>query len=74
MTLSLLIGAIFWQVRGGREQEYVWDRIGFITTMLGIGVVPLMMVELWNGKLCVIFLVTAFVNSFFSKILGYIQT
>jgi len=50
ITMSLLIGGIFWQVRSGREQEFVWDRIGFVTTMLGVGVIPLMLGELWNGK------------------------
>lgn len=47
--LSLSIGSIYWQVRSGVEQEYVWDRIGFIQTMLGIGIVPLLLSELSNG-------------------------
>lgn len=50
LTLSLLIGGIFWQVRAGREQEYVWDRLGFLSTMLGVGVLPLLLGDLWNGK------------------------
>ncbi|KPM02319.1 ABC transporter sub-family G-like protein 2 [Sarcoptes scabiei] len=51
LLLSLMIGAIFWQVRGGREQEFVWDRIGFINTMLSIGIVPILIFELINGML-----------------------
>ena len=45
----MLIGGIFWEVRSGREQEYVWDRIGFINTILGVGLVPLLLVEIHSA-------------------------
>ena len=50
VTLSFIIGGLYWQVRSGREQEFVWDRIGFIGTILGIGIVPLLLGEISSGK------------------------
>lgn len=54
LFLSLMIGTIFWQVRTGREQEFVWDRIGFINTMISIGIFPILGVELVNGKIIIL--------------------
>ena len=51
---SLIIGAIYWQIRTGREQEFVWDRIGFINTMISIGIIPILMIEFINGKFFVV--------------------
>ncbi|OTF82901.1 ABC transporter sub-family G-like protein [Euroglyphus maynei] len=33
-------------IRTGREQEFVWDRIGFINAMISIGIIPILMIEL----------------------------
>lgn len=49
--LSSLVGGIYWQVRAGREQESVWDRLGFLATMLTIVPIPLMISELSTGEL-----------------------
>lgn len=50
MIVSLAIGAVYWQVRAGREQEFVWDRVGFVTTMLSVGLLPVLLSDIWSGK------------------------
>lgn len=41
--ISVLLGAIFWNVRAGLDQEHVLDRLGFHYALLGICLWPLLL-------------------------------
>lgn len=41
--MSVLVGAIFWNVRLGREQEHVNDRFGFYYAIMAIAVWPFLL-------------------------------
>lgn len=45
-----MCGVIYWHVRNGREQEYIWDRIGFYHAILTIMPIPLLLIEINDGK------------------------
>lgn len=51
LLLSLITGTIFYHVRLGREQEWVWDRIMFYHCLLAIVPVPLYLIQMNDGKL-----------------------
>ncbi|CAG2167830.1 unnamed protein product [Oppiella nova] len=46
LCLSVMCGVIYWHVRSGREQEYIWDRIGFYHAILTIFTIPLLLIEI----------------------------
>ncbi|XP_064476475.1 ATP-binding cassette sub-family G member 8-like isoform X2 [Ornithodoros turicata] len=51
--MSVLLGAIFWNVRAGREQEHVMDRFGLYYALLGFCLWPLllnMVTNVWKEK------------------------
>jgi len=50
LCLSVMCGVIYWHVRNGREQEYIWDRIGFYHAILTIMPIPLLLIEINDGK------------------------
>lgn len=50
LCLSVMCGIIYWHVRVGREQEFIWDRIGFYHAILTIFTIPLLLIELNDGK------------------------
>ncbi|XP_054706333.1 LOW QUALITY PROTEIN: ATP-binding cassette sub-family G member 8-like [Uloborus diversus] len=47
--MSVLIGAIYWNVRSGREQEHVHDRLGFCYVMLALAPWPTLLCTLGNA-------------------------
>ncbi|RWS15545.1 ATP-binding cassette sub-family G member 8-like protein [Dinothrombium tinctorium] len=46
LCLSIICGVIYWHVRGGREQEHLWDRIGLYHILLSILPLPLFLIEI----------------------------
>lgn len=51
--ISVLLGAIFWNVRAGIEQEHVLDRLGFHYALLGLCLWPLLLgdiTDVWKEK------------------------
>ncbi|RWS28135.1 ATP-binding cassette sub-family G member 8-like protein [Leptotrombidium deliense] len=46
LCLSILCGVIYWHIRGGREQEHYWDRIGFYHVLLAVLPLPLFLTEI----------------------------
>ncbi|KAH7646586.1 abc transporter sub-family g-like protein [Dermatophagoides farinae] len=66
LLLSLIIGGIYWQIRTGREQEFVWDRIGFINTMISIGIIPILTIELINAYTEKLYIISEVHQGFYS--------
>ncbi|XP_042910470.1 ATP-binding cassette sub-family G member 8 isoform X2 [Parasteatoda tepidariorum] len=55
--MSVCIGAAFWNVRSGREQEHIEDRFGFYYVMLTMGVWPTLLYtisRIWKEKATVV--------------------
>ena len=50
LLLSIVLGVIYWHVRVGREQEHLWDRIGFYHSLLAIVPLPLLLITINDGK------------------------
>lgn len=50
LLLSIMCGIIYWHVRVGREQEHLWDRIGFYHAMLAVVPLPLFLIIINDGK------------------------
>ena len=50
LCLSVMCGVIYWHIRSSREQEFIWDRIGFYHAMLTIFTIPLLLIELNDGN------------------------
>ncbi|XP_077500584.1 ATP-binding cassette sub-family G member 8 isoform X2 [Amblyomma americanum] len=51
--ISVLLGAIFWNVRAGLDQEHVLDRLGFHYALLGLCLWPLLLgdvTDVWREK------------------------
>lgn len=51
--MSVLIGVIYWKVRGGLEQEFVLDRIGMYYVIMGVALLPMMLnyiTDVWRDK------------------------
>ncbi|KAI1292780.1 ATP-binding cassette sub-family G member 8 [Halotydeus destructor] len=46
LLLSIVCGTIYWHVRVGREQEHLWDRIGFYHAMLAVMPLPLCLITI----------------------------
>lgn len=51
LLISILTGIIYWHVRAGREQEHLWDRIGFYHALLAITPIPIFLIILSECKL-----------------------
>lgn len=47
--MSVCIGAVYWNVRAGREQEHVEDRFGFYYVMLAMGIWPSVLYTVTSG-------------------------
>ncbi|KAG8193191.1 hypothetical protein JTE90_005541 [Oedothorax gibbosus] len=55
--MSVCIGAAFWNVRSGREQEHVHDRFGFYYVMVAVAIWPTLLYTVtsaWKEKTTVI--------------------
>lgn len=50
--MSVLIGAIYDNVRLGTEQDDVQDRFGFHYVMMGVALWPLILLTTSEGKVC----------------------
>lgn len=48
--MSVCVGALYWNVRTGREQEHVEDRFGFYYTLMALAVWPTLLYTTSNGK------------------------
>ncbi|XP_013793283.1 ATP-binding cassette sub-family G member 8-like, partial [Limulus polyphemus] len=51
--MSVLVGVIYWKVRGGLEQEFVLDRIGVYYVIMGVALLPMMLnyvTDVWRDK------------------------
>ncbi|XP_076320520.1 LOW QUALITY PROTEIN: ATP-binding cassette sub-family G member 8-like [Tachypleus tridentatus] len=51
--MSILVGVIYWKVRGGLEQEFVLDRIGVYYVIMGVALLPMMLnyvTDVWRDK------------------------
>lgn len=50
LCLSIITGAVYWHVRGGREQENLWDRIGLFHVLLTVLPIPLFLIDINDRK------------------------